>query len=67
MQKGTCTLTEWQYEFNIGGTTPITESFIELLNEVTYLIVIDPYDSVNNIEVSGSLISFEDEVAKINS
>lgn len=63
--KGTCTLTEWQYEFTV-GTNPITESFVELLNENVYSIVIDPHDSTSNIEVSGSLISFEDEVAKIN-
>ena len=63
--KGTCTLTEWQYEFTV-GSTPITESFIELLNEVTYSITIDPFDSTTNIEVPGSLISFEDETVKIN-
>ena len=62
--KGTCTLTELQYEFTV-GTNPITESFVELLNENVYSIVIDPHDSTSNIEVSGSLISFEDEVAKL--
>ena len=39
--KGTCTLTEWQYEFTV-GTNPITESFVELLNEMFIPIVIDP-------------------------
>jgi len=63
--KGTCTLTEWQYEFTLGNT-PVTESFMELLDEVTYSIMIDPHDSTTKILVSDSLISFEDEVVKIN-
>lgn len=63
--KGTCTTTEWQYEFTLGNT-PVTESFMELLDEVTYSIIIKPHDSTPDIVLTDSVISFEDEIVKIN-
>ena len=55
----------WKVEFT-AGNTPITEDFIELLNEITYWVTIDPHDSATDIIIDGSNIAFEDSIASFN-
>ena len=55
----------WKVEFT-AGNTPITEDFIELLNEITYWVTIDPHDSATDITIDGSNIAFEDSIASFN-
>jgi len=56
----------WKVEFT-AGNTPITEDFIELLNEVTYWVTIDPHDSSTDTIIDGSNITFIDGMAQFDS
>jgi hypothetical protein len=63
---GNSTSSLWKVEFT-AGNTPITEDFIELLNNITYWVTVDPHDSATDTVVSGSSISFTDGVAQFDS
>jgi hypothetical protein len=55
----------WKAEFT-AGNTPITEDFIELLNNITYWVTVDPHDSATDTVINGSSITFEDNIASFN-
>lgn len=63
---GNSTSSLWKVEFT-AGNTPITEDFIELLNNITYWVTVDPHDSATDTVINGSSITFVDGVAQFDS
>ena len=63
---GNSTSSLWKVEFT-AGNTPITEDFIELLNNITYWVTVDPHNSSTDTQISGSSIVFVDGVAQFDS